>query len=52
LEADTSETKVTGHADRFWALALALHAASDGNTGPLIIRSGKHRQTESIFRGY
>jgi phage FluMu gp28-like protein len=51
LEADTSETKVTGHADRFWALALALHAASDGNTGPLIIKSKKRKEIIS-YKGY
>ena len=31
FSADRSEN---GHSDRFWALALALHAASDGAAGP------------------
>ena len=31
FSADRSEN---GHADRFWALALAIHAAGNGNTGP------------------
>ncbi|MBR4956716.1 MAG: terminase family protein [Lentisphaeria bacterium] len=31
FSADRSEN---GHADRFWALALAIHAAGNGNIGP------------------
>ncbi|PWM70975.1 MAG: hypothetical protein DBX90_16520 [Lentisphaerae bacterium] len=31
FSADRGEN---GHSDRFWALALALHAAADANTGP------------------
>lgn len=30
----TAERTPDGHADRFWALALAIHAASDGNAPP------------------
>lgn len=30
----TAERSVDGHADRFWALALAIHAASSGNAAP------------------
>lgn len=30
----TAERTVDGHADRFWALALAVHAASDGAAAP------------------
>ena len=30
----TAERTVDGHADRFWALALAIHAGSDPNTAP------------------
>lgn len=30
----TAERTVDGHADRFWALALAIHAASDGGAAP------------------
>jgi len=30
----TAERTPDGHADRFWALALALHAASDGGAAP------------------
>lgn len=30
----TAERTVDGHADRFWALALAVHAASDPNSAP------------------
>jgi len=31
----TAERSENGHADRFWALALAVHAASNGATGPI-----------------
>ncbi|WP_446807971.1 terminase large subunit domain-containing protein [Methylomonas sp. 2BW1-5-20] len=30
----TAERSENGHADRFWALALAVHAASNGAAGP------------------
>lgn len=30
----TAERTVDGHADRFWALALAIHAGSDGGAAP------------------
>lgn len=30
----TAERTPDGHADRFWALALAIHAGSDGNAAP------------------
>lgn len=31
----TAERSENGHADRFWALALAVHAAQTGNNGPI-----------------
>ena len=30
----TAERTIDGHADRFWALALAIHAAQDASQGP------------------
>lgn len=51
LDADT-DTKVTGHADRFWALSLALHAASDANAGPIIVSSRKKRESTKMLEGY
>jgi phage FluMu gp28-like protein len=31
----TAERSINGHADRFWAMALGIHAATTGNTGNL-----------------
>ncbi len=41
FDADSSE--VNGHADRFWALALALHACNS-NAGPIHISTRKPRE--------
>lgn len=38
--ADRSEN---GHADRFWALALAIHAASSANSGPCRFEAAGHQ---------
>jgi len=40
-----------GHADRFWALGLAVHADSK-NLGPIIISSRKVRRDSNITNGY
>ncbi|MBP6718467.1 MAG: hypothetical protein KA173_06350 [Rhodoferax sp.] len=42
-ESDDS-TKVNGHADRFWALALALHAGSNPSA-PIEFMSGGPRES-------
>lgn len=39
IRFDVSGSEVTGHADRFWALALALHASTDVNSMPIILTS-------------
>ena len=52
LEADTSDTQVSGHADRFWMIGLALHASTDAVVGPPIITSGGRRQMKSILDRY
>lgn len=46
IRFDVTESGVTGHADRFWAFALAVHAAS-GGTGEVIVVSRNLRK-ESI----
>lgn len=46
-----AEATKDGHADRFWALALALHAA-DGNTGPVTVASRGRRSSETMLEGY
>ena len=41
----TAERTPNGHADRFWALALSLHAASQGGVGAIESRSTGRRAT-------
>jgi phage FluMu gp28-like protein len=48
--AKTEEEEV--HADRFWALALAVHAAADKTSGPIYVTSRKRRDAVSITKGY
>lgn len=49
---DVSQTETDGHADRFWALALAVHAAKNASTGIPTIATGRRRQATDILRGY
>lgn len=39
------------HADRFWALALAVSAAA-GDKGPIVIASRRPREARNLFAGY
>ena len=50
LRFDATRTE-EGHADRFWALALAVHAAGDA-TGPLTITTGMPRRSVQMLRGF
>lgn len=50
FDAERSETD--GHADRFWALALAVHAAKDASCGVPWVRSGRTREAVSVLSGY
>lgn len=47
--ADRSEN---GHADRFWALALMVHAAQDANAGPTWCASGGSGEGSIVGAGY
>ena len=49
FDADSSEIK--GHADRFWALALALHACST-NKGEINVASRKPREMVDVLKNY
>ncbi|HBE44263.1 MAG TPA: hypothetical protein DDW17_02110 [Deltaproteobacteria bacterium] len=42
------------HADRFWAAALAMHAAHNPHSGPIEVNiaSRKRRESTNILRGY
>lgn len=51
IRFDVNQSEVSGHADRFWALALGLHAASN-NSGPMIIKSGHRRQSQKLLQGF
>ena len=44
----TAERTETGHADRFWALALAIHAADNATGGPAEYQSVSKRKFGSI----
>lgn len=47
----TAERSENGHADRFWALGLAVHAAG-GVGGDTTILSGLPRESNSMFKGF
>ena len=50
FEADRG---ANGHSDRFWALALAIHAASNSaNSGKMEVVTGLPMQSQQLFRGY
>lgn len=46
-----SERNEASHADRFWAMALALHAANQ-QAGPIYIASRKRRDGVDLIRGF
>lgn len=48
---DVERSETDGHADRFWALALAVHAAKDTGTKPWV-RSSHTRDSVSLLKGY
>ncbi|MBF0481283.1 MAG: hypothetical protein HQK81_06205 [Desulfovibrionaceae bacterium] len=48
---DVASSEASGHADRFWALALANHAASDPS-GPVQVTSRRRRESLSILQGF
>jgi len=50
IRLDTANDK-TGHADNFWACALACHAAKT-DVGPIIVKSGKRRSMTDKLFGY
>lgn len=46
-----NKEKTDGHADRFWALALAVHAANSSPT-PFTPKSGRKREMSKSMKGY
>ena len=51
IRFDAERSALTGHADRFWALALALHAAPDDDDEPFEIETGCPYEADDIVRG-
>ncbi len=52
IRFDVAASDVNGHADRFWAAALANHAAKRSYTGVPVITSGSRREALKIVQGY
>jgi len=50
LQAE-KETDVSGHADRFWGMALALHA-SQTDFMPIVVTSHRRRESGTLLSGY
>jgi phage FluMu gp28-like protein len=48
IRFDAERTDETGHADYFWALALAIHAKTGGPSGPAWAASGAIAGAESL----
>jgi phage FluMu gp28-like protein len=51
IRFDVANTEAAGHADRFWALALALYAAHT-NAGPIYVTSRQKRETYDTTKYY
>ncbi len=51
IRFDVEKFDTSGHADRFWALALALHSAA-GNAGPVNIASRQRRESYELTKNY
>jgi phage FluMu gp28-like protein len=52
MRFDVGKTDEGAHADRFWALALAIHAAADKSSGPIVATSRARRESAKMLRGY
>jgi phage FluMu gp28-like protein len=51
IRFDVQHSEVTGHADRFWALALCCYAAK-GSSHPIFIKSKIKRQSYEIIQNF
>jgi phage FluMu gp28-like protein len=51
IRFDVQHSEVTGHADRFWALALCCYAAK-GSSHPIFIKSKIKRQSYEIIQSF
>jgi len=51
IRFDVEKSDASGHADRFWALGLALHAV-ETNNGPINISTRKRRETLEMTKTF
>ena len=52
IRFDAAKNETDGHADRFWSLALANHAAVNASSGPIYIATRRRRESYKTLRGY
>jgi phage FluMu gp28-like protein len=52
IRFDVAQSEVSGHADRFWALALALYAGKNSTNSDIIIDTLKNSYSNTLLRGY
>lgn len=52
IRFDSDRSEIAGHADRFWALALAAHAAGSSANGPVVIQSAGRKDSFNITERY
>lgn len=52
IRFDSMQEETDGHSDRFWALALAIHAGTSKLAQPYNIASRHKRESNSLLRGY
>jgi len=52
IRFDSMQDDTDGHSDRFWALALAIHAGASKISQPYTIGSRHRRESFDIVRGY
>jgi len=52
IRFDVAQSEVSGHADRFWALALALYAGKNSTSSDIIIDTLKNSYSNILLRGY
>ncbi len=51
IRFDVASEETDGHADRFWALALAVHAGGT-ESGPITIVTRRPHHSKTMFKGY
>jgi len=52
IRFDVAKSETDSHADRFWALALSIHAADNKSNGPIRLYSGLKRYSIKLTNNY